>query len=93
MRLWLEPIDYSDGSPVAELYFPVSYRNGSRLREAVEKILGREMTSAEICSHCWCSTIIGKRCYISATVGIEHSEGRPRKFKFATVHSALPAAN
>lgn len=93
VRIVLELIDSSGILPWAELYFPVNYREGSKLREAVERILGREMTSAEIYSHGWCSSIIGRRCYFSATLGVEHSEGRPQKFKFPVVHSGMPAAN
>lgn len=91
VRILLEPIDSSGILPWAELYFPVNYREGSKMREAVEKILGRKMTSAEIYSHRWRSSLIGRRCHFSATLGVEHSEGRPLKFKFAVVHSGIPA--
>jgi len=92
VRIFLEPIDSSGILPWAELYFPANYREGSKMREAVEKILGRKMTSAELHSHRWCSSLIGRRCYFSATLGFEHSEGRPLKFKFPVVHSGIPAA-
>ncbi len=93
VRITLNPIDSSSILPWAELYFPVNYREGSRLREAVERVLGRKMTSAEIHSHGWRSSIIGKLCYLSAILGVEHSEGRPLKFKHAAVYSALPTTN
>lgn len=73
--------DESDNLPTeAEVYYQLSLRKGSKLREAVEKILAKPLSNLAIKNGAWAGWIMGKRCIIAASPGIDHSVGRQVKF-------------
>ena len=88
VRIHFEVLDPPEWAPLArtaEVYYQLSFKRRSMLREAVEKLLRRRLTSAEIETGEWMQLILHSRLGLSANYCRTRDAGKPLKYMYASV--------
>jgi hypothetical protein len=88
VRIQFEVLNPPESAPfarTAEVYYQLSFKRRSKLREAVERLLRRPLTSAEIETEHWMHSILHKRHELSAYFGVAREAGKPLKYLHASL--------
>ncbi len=88
VRIQFEVLNPPESAPfarTAEVYYQLGFKGRTKLREAVDRLLRRPLTFAEVETDKWMQLILHKRCGLSACFGVARETGKPLKYLHASV--------